>query len=273
MLTIIGCGNLNRSDDGVGVVVAQRLQDRLRRHPVPGVQVFDCGTAGVEVMFKARGSQMLVVLDACVSGAEPGTLFEVPGHELAEDHEPGYSLHDFRWDHAIAAGKKMFSEDFPERVAVYLVEAEKTTYGLELSTPVEKAAEQLYGKILHRLAEYAAQRRDSEQQLAQQTVQVEVKRGSIRLSKDVYERYFHSKEGVLLMERAGRLCLVPVDPMAGGLLVKQRNLAGDRVIHAAEFLQEHGFQEDHGQVPLQWEPELGGLALVQDGLGTEGKVH
>ncbi|PMB37119.1 hydrogenase maturation protease, partial [Fischerella thermalis CCMEE 5319] len=25
-ITIIGCGNLNRSDDAVGVIVAQRLQ-------------------------------------------------------------------------------------------------------------------------------------------------------------------------------------------------------------------------------------------------------
>jgi len=41
MLTIIGCGNLNRSDDAVGVIVAQSLQQYLTEHPYPNVQVAD----------------------------------------------------------------------------------------------------------------------------------------------------------------------------------------------------------------------------------------
>ncbi len=39
MLTIIGCGNLNRSDDAVGVIIAQRLQKYLAENPHPKVQV------------------------------------------------------------------------------------------------------------------------------------------------------------------------------------------------------------------------------------------
>jgi Ni,Fe-hydrogenase maturation factor len=35
MLTIIGCGNLNRNDDGVGVIIAQRLQQYLAQNPHP----------------------------------------------------------------------------------------------------------------------------------------------------------------------------------------------------------------------------------------------
>ena len=50
MLTIIGCGNLNRSDDAVGAIMAQRLQQFLVEHPYPNVQVYDCGTAGMEVI-------------------------------------------------------------------------------------------------------------------------------------------------------------------------------------------------------------------------------
>ena len=75
MLTIIGCGNLNRSDDGVGVVIAQRLQQYLVAHPDPNVQVYDCGTAGMEVMFQARGTQQLIILDASVTGSQPGAIF------------------------------------------------------------------------------------------------------------------------------------------------------------------------------------------------------
>src|SRR4051812_19184715 len=103
MLTIIGCGNLNRSDDGVGVVVARKLMDVAERSGRGDVRVFDAGTGGMDVMFRARGSDALVLVDASRSGSEPGAVFRVPGTELARDYEPAYSLHDFRWDHALYA--------------------------------------------------------------------------------------------------------------------------------------------------------------------------
>ena len=53
MLTIIGCGNSNRSDDGVGVVVVQSSQRHLRARPCNNVRAFDAGTGGMEVMIQA----------------------------------------------------------------------------------------------------------------------------------------------------------------------------------------------------------------------------
>jgi hydrogenase maturation protease len=84
MLTIIGCGNLNRCDDAVGVIIAQRLQQYLIQNPHPNVRIFDCGTAGMEVMFQARGSEQLIIIDASSTGSEPGAIFEVPGSELEQ---------------------------------------------------------------------------------------------------------------------------------------------------------------------------------------------
>ena len=54
MLVVIGCGNSNRSDDGVGVFVAQALLQHLQSKPRSDVRVFDAGTGGMEVMFLAR---------------------------------------------------------------------------------------------------------------------------------------------------------------------------------------------------------------------------
>jgi Ni,Fe-hydrogenase maturation factor len=64
----------------------------------------------------------------------------VPGAELEQDHEPGYSLHDFRWDHALAAGRKIYRERFPTDVAVYLIELQNSEFGLELSASVQLSA-------------------------------------------------------------------------------------------------------------------------------------
>jgi hydrogenase maturation protease len=147
MLTIIGCGNPNRGDDGVGVVIAQRLQTYLATHPIADVQVFDCGTAGIEVMFRAKGSDRLIIVDASSTGSEPGAVFEVPGAELEALPSPSYNLHDFRWDHALAAGRKIFAE-FPKDVTVYLIEAENLGFSLELSPAVQNSSEIVFSKIV-----------------------------------------------------------------------------------------------------------------------------
>ncbi|NEP05169.1 MAG: hydrogenase maturation protease [Okeania sp. SIO2G4] len=151
MLTIIGCGNLNRSDDGVGVIIAQRLQQYLTEHPHPNVRVYDCGTAGMEVMFQARGTQQLIILDASATGSEPGAIFKVPSSELEALPEPSYNLHDFRWDNALAVGRKIFREDFPEDVIVYLIEAENLDFGLELSSVVQHSAEKVFQELISTL--------------------------------------------------------------------------------------------------------------------------
>jgi hydrogenase maturation protease len=146
-LTIIGCGNLNRNDDAVGVIVAQRLQQYLATYPHPYVKVYDCGTAGMEVMFKARGSKHLIIIDASSTNSEPGAVFKVPGKELEALPEATYNLHDFRWHNAIAAGRKIFQDDFPSSVTVYLIEAENLDFGWELSHAVKNSAAGVFEQI------------------------------------------------------------------------------------------------------------------------------
>ncbi|MDM9379713.1 hydrogenase maturation protease [Chlorogloeopsis sp. ULAP01] len=148
MLTIIGCGNLNRSDDAIGVIIAQRLQQYLAEHPHSHVQVYDCGTAGMEVMFRARGSKQLIIIDASATGSEAGAVFKVPGKELEALPEPSYNLHDFRWDHALAAGRKIFANDFPQEVIVYLIEAANLDFGWELSPVVKHSADLVFAEII-----------------------------------------------------------------------------------------------------------------------------
>jgi hydrogenase maturation protease len=156
MLTIIGCGNLNRRDDGVGVIVAQRLSEYVHRQGRTDVCVFDAGTDGMGVMFRARGAKRLVLIDANRSGAEPGAIFEVPGDELANDYEPAFSLHDFRWDHALYSGRRIFGATFPTDVTVFLIEAGTLELGFELSVPVRDAAARVIGKIQEMVDHYVA---------------------------------------------------------------------------------------------------------------------
>jgi hydrogenase maturation protease len=74
-------------------------------------------------------------------------VFELPGTEVARDHEPSLNLHDFRWDHALAAGRRIFAADFPDDVTVWLIEAASTDFGIGLSPAVAVAANKVIDRI------------------------------------------------------------------------------------------------------------------------------
>lgn len=154
MLSIIGCGDPNRKDDGVGVHVAQRLMESTNELVNEDIRIFDAGTSGMDVMIQARGSDALIIIDANQSNSEPGSIFEVPGKELENAPTPSYNLHDFRWDHALFAGKQIYKDNFPKDVTVYLIEAESLELGIGLSPSVAKASARVEELVLHRIEEY-----------------------------------------------------------------------------------------------------------------------
>ena len=158
MLVIIGCGNSNRQDDGVGVYVAQQLMSKMKAKPIDDVRVFDAGTAGMDIMFQARGCDALIIIDANQSTSDPGTIFEVPGFELEKIPEPSYNLHDFRWDNALYAGRRIYQEQFPTDIAVFLIEAESLDLGIGLSEPIQKASDRVIELIIKRINRYSQQR-------------------------------------------------------------------------------------------------------------------
>jgi hydrogenase maturation protease len=154
-LIVIGCGNPTRSDDGAGIAVIQVLL-RGPHAQTPGVQLIDAGTQGMDVMFRARGAEHVVIVDASKSGSEAGAIFRLPGVDAMTPTEHGFTLHGLRWDHALYAGSKIFGADFVARTEVFLIESADLGYGLALSQPVQasvaRVAELINAHIDHVIA-------------------------------------------------------------------------------------------------------------------------
>src|ERR1700691_5826670 len=161
MIVVVGCGNPNRLDDGAGAEVVRLLEARGAGRDRQNVRLLDTGTDGMAAMFAARGCKTLIVIDASKSGSEPGAIFEVPGAELELRYQPSLNLHDFRWDHALFAGRQIFREQFPSDVVVLLIEAQTTEFGIGLSEPVSsavaKVSDRIEGLIRSRLLAQAEQ--------------------------------------------------------------------------------------------------------------------
>lgn len=98
-----------------------------------------------------------------------------------------------------------------------------------------------------------------------QPATVTVKRGSLYLQRELYDRYFPGLEAVILLRRDDDFLIMPVRHMAaGGYLLKLRNGAGDRVVTAPDFFRDQGVAEDAELcLPVAWNPEE--AALISEG--------
>lgn len=146
-IAIIACGNSNRCDDGAGQEVLRLLKSEKFGALPANARLLDAGTDGMAVMFAAKDCVKLIIVDACRTGTESGAIYEVPGNELEQEPKQSFNLHDFRWDHALYAGRKIYRENFPSDVIVLLIEAEKLDFGIGLSDKVAEAAR----KVAHRI--------------------------------------------------------------------------------------------------------------------------
>jgi len=230
VLTVIGCGNPSRRDDGVGIVVAQRLAAALTPEQRRSVTVVDAGTDGMGVLLLTGGASALILVDASQSGSEPGTIYEVPGSELERAPAPSFTLHDFRWDHALHAGRRFHGDRFPADVRVFLIEAADLSLGLGLSAAVEGAAGRVVELIRERIAALDPGEADPG------SASLTLRHGSLRLPAATCQRFFAGLDAVLLLPRDGDLLILPVKAAAGGgHLLKIVNAAGDRAVSGVEL--------------------------------------
>lgn len=146
---IMGFGNPCRSDDGIAIYVIEKLKARLRNRD--DISIFDMGTAAFEVLFKLKGHDKIILIDAVVNSQEPaGTLFHLPAEEVqqAPVDDPLVFLHSMKWDQALSYAKKILQHEYPEDIQVYLIAIEDTRLEIGLTHPVKTAGDILVNKII-----------------------------------------------------------------------------------------------------------------------------
>jgi len=140
-------GNPILSDDGVGLLVA----DRLRESPLPeDVEVALSEVGGLRLLELVRGFTRVIIIDALRSPAEsgrhPGEVHRYEAKDFKGGHRYG-SAHSIGLDTALEIGHKL-GYDMPEEVTVFAIEAEDVeTFGEDLSPPVAAAAERVFALV------------------------------------------------------------------------------------------------------------------------------
>ena len=139
---LIGVGNPDRGDDGAGCFVAKEAS-----LAAPGLNVLISRGDPAELLDAWGGKRKVVVVDACVSGAAPGTLHRFDAHMDALPSVFGeVSTHGVDLGSAVEMARALGS--LPSELVVYGIEAVQVTPGASMSPSVLKAAQTLTGRIL-----------------------------------------------------------------------------------------------------------------------------
>jgi hydrogenase maturation protease len=144
-------GNPILSDDGVGLLVAGRLAERV----LPSsVEVAVSEVAGLRLLELVRGFTRVIIIDAlkspAESGREPGEVVRYEAKDFKGGHRYG-SAHSIGLDTALELGRQI-GYKMPREVVVYAIEAQDVeTFGEQLSPAVAAAADQVTDLVLREL--------------------------------------------------------------------------------------------------------------------------
>jgi len=150
---ILGIGNLVMSDDGVGVVVVQKLQ---REYRLPaGVAVMDGGTLGLDILPYLENIEQLIVVDALETGQAPGTCVRLAGDEIPLALETKLSPHQMGLKDLLTVSLLMGHA--PQKMVLIGVQPECIEIGTELTPVVAAQVECMLQGILEELQRWGCE--------------------------------------------------------------------------------------------------------------------
>ena len=149
---VLGVGNADRGDDAAGPAVARNLRSLLP----PGIQIMEHGGEATALIRQMDGAERVFLIDACVSGARPGTIHRfdvsaapVPAVAL------GLSSHGFGVAAAVELARAL--GQLPRQCIIYAIEAASFEIGAPLSPMVAAGVVEVAGRVFAEIASYANQ--------------------------------------------------------------------------------------------------------------------
>jgi len=138
-MLIIGCGNRERSDDGIGILVAERLREL-------GIEAETRVGEALDLIEAWKTADDVIVVDAMVTGAPVGSVKVWDGRQPLASISTTASTHGLGVTEAIELAHVL--NRFPTRLRVYGVEGRRFELGIKISPEVKRAVEEVVRKII-----------------------------------------------------------------------------------------------------------------------------
>lgn len=128
----VGVGNVLGGDDGVGVRAAEIM---MGLPLTPDVEIYEAGTALLELASVMERRDRVVVVDAIDAGAEPGQVFRLRPEQIQSQASLPLSLHQLGLLHAL--DETHLRGRAPGEVVILAVQIGDLSAGMKLSSAVK----------------------------------------------------------------------------------------------------------------------------------------
>ena len=150
-LIILGMGNKFFGDDGVGIIIAEKLSDTLKNHQ--NITVEETNWGGFRIIDLLSGYKNAIVVDALKTGNKPaGHIHKLDYKDFVHSVRM-VSFHDVNFATAVEFAKEI-GRPMPDNISVFAIEVEETDHFSETLTPkVEEAIDTCIRKIMEEIKE------------------------------------------------------------------------------------------------------------------------
>lgn len=146
---ILGVGNLLLSDESVGVHLVNQLESE---YTFPeGVELVDGGTAGMELLDYIASREHIIIIDAVLTGDEPGTVVILKDDQVPALFNNKVSPHQLGLSDLLGALK--LTDESPENIFLVGVVPESVEPGLEMTETITKCMPTMMQCVLDHLDE------------------------------------------------------------------------------------------------------------------------
>lgn len=143
---VIGLGNPLRRDDGIGIVLLEKLVKH--RHKLPrNIQFIDGGTGGMNIFHMLVQFDIVLIIDAAFFNDIPGYGRFLTLQEIKNNRISFVSLtHEFDIFRVINLAKEL--KKAPKHILFFCIQPKDTSFGTELSKEMQQNVKELLKKLI-----------------------------------------------------------------------------------------------------------------------------
>lgn len=141
-ILIIGIGNEYRSDDRIGLFIADKIHEKNQ----PGVTVEKASGEGTALMDLWKEKSCVIIIDAVSSNSSPGKVHRFNAHEESIPSKTFQcSTHNLSLVEAIELSRSLNS--LPKKLIIFGIEGKDFSHGENISSEIKKLLDNIIKKI------------------------------------------------------------------------------------------------------------------------------
>jgi hydrogenase maturation protease len=150
-IIVLGMGNKFFGDDGVGIVIAEKLKELFA--DVPQITIEETNWGGFRIIDLLSGYKSAIIIDALRTGTQPAGFIHKLNYKDLIHSVRMVSFHDINFATAVELAKEV-NIPMPEDIQVFAIEInEADHFSEELSVEVNVSVDKCINMILDELSE------------------------------------------------------------------------------------------------------------------------